>query len=91
TSREQAAALIEAFPRAASKGFDVIEAAQVPVKAPESGPSEFYTADFVFEVIPKDEPARSGANSASFAMLPLLIAATLKTRSRKQRVTRRDP
>lgn len=48
----------------------MIEAAQVPVKASESGPSEFYTADFVFEVIPKDEPARSGASPASFAMLP---------------------
>lgn len=69
----------------------MIEAAQVPVKASESGPSEFYTADFVFEVIPNEEPARSGASPASFAVLPLLIAATLKTRSRKQRVTRRDP
>lgn len=91
SSREQAAALIDAFPRAASKGFDVIEAAQVPVKASESGPSEFYTADFVFEVIPKEETLRSRARSASFAALPLMIAATLKKRGRKQTTTRRDP
>lgn len=90
SNREQAAALIEAFPRAASKGFDVIEAAQVPVKASESGPSEFYTADFLFEVIPKEESSRSGAGHAAVAGLPLLIAATLRKRGRKRKATPRD-